>query len=340
MRRLISILLLILTYLSLPAQRNPQPHFRNYSTQHGLPSPEVYFAFQDSRGYLWFGTDNGAARFDGYAFRTYDARDGLTSNVVFNIHEDVKGRIWFGTMTGEAFILERDTIVPYRYNHLVQRHQKQFNTAKLKYLDQDETAYFELVSLGILQIDARGRDSLITSTRPLSRLAVDINGTTRFLRTYIGRFNEKDFGGWLDYENKHRLVQVEFAFQKGRVQIELPHNIGFCEYAWDVQKFSSGHYLVVSCGQLFCLKEEELLWTIPFSGHTAEIIEDESQAIWFCLLFGKGLRRYRDLDALRNGEYDLFLDGLSISNIYQGLKGLDFGRKSEVRSRKSEYGTK
>ena len=73
------LLLLSLSPLLLTSQPNPQPHFRNYSTQHGLPSPEVYCAFQDSQGYMWFGTDNGVARFDGYAFRTYDAQDGLAS---------------------------------------------------------------------------------------------------------------------------------------------------------------------------------------------------------------------------------------------------------------------
>ena len=92
------IIYFLFCYTAL-AQQNPQPHFRNYSTEHGLPSPEVYCVMEDSRGYMWFGTDNGAARFDGYEFKTYGAKEGLKDNVVFEIHEDSRGRIWFSTLS-------------------------------------------------------------------------------------------------------------------------------------------------------------------------------------------------------------------------------------------------
>ena len=45
--------------LNLFSQGKTQPHFRNYCTEHGLPSLEVYCVFEDSHGYMWFGTDNG-----------------------------------------------------------------------------------------------------------------------------------------------------------------------------------------------------------------------------------------------------------------------------------------
>ena len=167
-------LLLLLPFFysySLIAQQNPQPYFQNYSTLHGLPSPETYCAFQDSRGYMWFGTDNGASRFDGYEFRNYGARDGLTSNVVFNIYEDAKGRIWFGTLTGDVFILEGDTILPYQFNHLLKQYEGANQNIEFSHLvPDDETAYFSLYKIGVMIIDSLGRDSLITSDLPLNLL--------------------------------------------------------------------------------------------------------------------------------------------------------------------------
>jgi ligand-binding sensor domain-containing protein len=62
--RLLHTFLLLSTYLTA---QNSAYSWRNYSTNDGLPSPEVYTVIQDSKGYLWFGTDNGVSRFDGYS---------------------------------------------------------------------------------------------------------------------------------------------------------------------------------------------------------------------------------------------------------------------------------
>ena len=59
--------------------------FTNYTTDDGLPSPEVYYSYQDEQGFMWFCTDNGLSRFDGYEFKNYSHKDGLTDNVVFKV---------------------------------------------------------------------------------------------------------------------------------------------------------------------------------------------------------------------------------------------------------------
>ncbi|MCB9265274.1 MAG: histidine kinase [Lewinellaceae bacterium] len=320
MKHLHTLLLLTLSPLlplTLSSQPNPQPHFRNYSTQHGLPSPEVYCAFQDSRGYLWFGTDNGVARFDGYSFRTYDAQDGLTSNVVFDIHEDAKGRIWFGTMTGEVFILEGDTILPYRFNHLVQKYQRKYTAAGLAYLSQTETAYFELERLGILIIDSMGRDSLVTSGRPCSHLILEGHELPKILRIYVNRE-----GGWKWDSGSIRQnlgLQYELVSDTGRFQIEFKHR--YYGTIFNAQRLSSGHLLLFRLNDLNCLQGKDALWSVPFIWNINEVIEDEEGMLWFCMMEGQGLRRYRSLEALKKGEYDLFLNGLSISNFYQDAQG-------------------
>ncbi|MCO6492252.1 MAG: histidine kinase [Phaeodactylibacter sp.] len=318
--KILSFLLTLSLYHPLPAQRAPQPHFRNYSTQHGLPSPEVYCAFQDSQGYLWFGTDNGAARFDGYAFRTYDAQNGLASNVVFDIYEDAKGRIWFGTMTGEAFILEGDTIVPYRFNHLVRRYRGKHQSVWLGHLGPDETAWFVLEFLGILRIDSSGLDSLITTERPVSRLIVEVEGAAKVLPNFIARRYEDKYEFWSEYTSRRRLVPIDFFSEKGSWQKEFFYQEP-CKGGFNAEKLSGGQLLILSCNHLFCLQNEELAWSIPFDILVNEIIEDETQAIWLCGHYGKGLRRYHDPEALKNGKYDLFLDGLTISNFYRDTQG-------------------
>ncbi|MCB9051271.1 MAG: histidine kinase [Lewinellaceae bacterium] len=316
-------LLFTLSPLLLFSQTNPQPHFRNYSTQHGLPSPEVYCAFQDSQGYMWFGTDNGAARFDGYTFRTYDARDGLASNVVFDIHEDAKGRIWFGTMTGEAFILEGDTIVPYRYNHLVLQYRGKFHGVALAYLQpEEEKAYFELAELGFLQIDSLGRDSLFTTSLPYCWLIMDLEGVPEVLRTIVYRPKEDGYGILANQIRERKTAPFEILSNKRWFQVELPFPFGLpCGGYFDAQRISKDSLLVFACHFVYILKNDKLLATEPFHLKINMAIEDEEQAIWLCLGEGNGLRRYRNLEAFRKGKYDLFLDGLSINYVSKDSKG-------------------
>ena len=93
-------LLLILFYL-LPEVLFSQGNVKKYNIEHGLSSNTVYSSMNDSKGYMWFGTDKGVSRFNGDNFSNYTVSDGLTDNEVFNIFEDSQGRIWFATFNGQ-----------------------------------------------------------------------------------------------------------------------------------------------------------------------------------------------------------------------------------------------
>ena len=46
-------------------------NFKYYKAEDGLSSNTVYAVLQDSKGFMWFGTENGLNRFDGYTFTAY-----------------------------------------------------------------------------------------------------------------------------------------------------------------------------------------------------------------------------------------------------------------------------
>jgi len=88
------------------------PLFRPITSNDGLPSDKVYALAQDARGYLWVGTGDGLARFDGVAFVIYrhDPAEptSLPSNVVQALHVDAKDRVWVGTEGGGLSLLRED----------------------------------------------------------------------------------------------------------------------------------------------------------------------------------------------------------------------------------------
>ncbi|HWP81860.1 MAG TPA: two-component regulator propeller domain-containing protein, partial [Bacteroidota bacterium] len=102
-------------FLSLPVLLLPQQlPFKQYNRATGLPSDYILCMLQDRRGFLWFGTDRGASRYDGRSFKTYTAANGLGSNFVRRIFEDREGNIWFGLIEGGISVLTGTTMKRYR----------------------------------------------------------------------------------------------------------------------------------------------------------------------------------------------------------------------------------
>ena len=56
-----------------------------YTTHEGLPIDNVYAAAQDGNGFIWFATDFGIARFDGYRFQVFNKKNGMANNAVTDI---------------------------------------------------------------------------------------------------------------------------------------------------------------------------------------------------------------------------------------------------------------
>lgn len=74
--------------------------FKTYTLESGLPQSNVYAIYNDSRGYLWIGTEVGLCRFDGIEFKNFSKKNGLIGNLVRCITEDQFGNIWAGTDEG------------------------------------------------------------------------------------------------------------------------------------------------------------------------------------------------------------------------------------------------
>ena len=72
--------------------------FSHLGVEDGLSQVSVLDIFQDSDGYIWFGTRNGANRYDGYEFVIYQNEVNnnatLTDNYIRGFAEDDRKNIW------------------------------------------------------------------------------------------------------------------------------------------------------------------------------------------------------------------------------------------------------
>jgi diguanylate cyclase (GGDEF)-like protein len=95
--------------------------FERLSNSDGLPHTTVFSIVQDRRGFLWFGTQNGIARYDGYSFKVYrnDPQDpeSLSDNDAGGVFEDAEGYLWVRTWGGGLNRFDPATERFRRYRH-------------------------------------------------------------------------------------------------------------------------------------------------------------------------------------------------------------------------------
>ena len=100
------IFLLVFCLCSQPTNaQKPDIRFDHLTIEDGLSQSSVFAILQDSRGFLWFGTQDGLNRYDGYNFKIYTVGTNLDSTVLSNnwincIAEDQNSIIWIGTQEG------------------------------------------------------------------------------------------------------------------------------------------------------------------------------------------------------------------------------------------------
>jgi signal transduction histidine kinase/ligand-binding sensor domain-containing protein len=72
-----------------------------WGQQHGLPQDTIRAIAQTTDGYLWLGTDEGLARFDGYEFASFNKANGdLPANSITALTAAADGSLWIGTSSG------------------------------------------------------------------------------------------------------------------------------------------------------------------------------------------------------------------------------------------------
>ncbi len=83
-----------------------------FGTVDGLPSSAVLTVIQARDGYLWLGTPQGLARFDGVNFTVFDANNtpGLQSSQIVSLFEDSQTNLWVGTENAGAALVHNGIV--------------------------------------------------------------------------------------------------------------------------------------------------------------------------------------------------------------------------------------
>lgn len=96
--------------------------FNHIGIERGLSQSTVFCIVQDAEGFLWFGTDDGLNRYDGYSVTVFKHSDtdsnSLSDNSILCLLNDKKGDLWIGTRLGgvDHYVPSENKFYNYQYD--------------------------------------------------------------------------------------------------------------------------------------------------------------------------------------------------------------------------------
>lgn len=91
------------------------------NTENGLPQNDIYSIVQDENGFMWFASNDGLIRYDGFDFKNFSIQDNsILTNLPVSLCDDKRGNLLIGTADKGVFIFNYKTEKFRRiYNHKI-----------------------------------------------------------------------------------------------------------------------------------------------------------------------------------------------------------------------------
>lgn len=306
----------------LSAQTAPHPAFRQYSTDTGLSSSEIYDILQDREGYIWVSSDNGISRFDGYGFRNYSVKDGLLENVIFRMQLDTAGRVWMQAMGGNLYYLEEgDTILPYWNNSVL----KQFKGGSDVYPGfivegAGETVHIAAWGYGILSISRDGSVKTYSHNEAEYFQVFEKNGKAIISANLIKSELESFRLHQGKSRDKNYSIPVYF-YVPGAVW-SFPE-IFYSRIGRQFEAFllAPGQYFLKIADEVWYVKNGNVQWQHHFPQTIDHACLMANGQLWLGLYGQQGLKIYPSVDAFRNAGASTWLQGESVSYFLEDREG-------------------
>ncbi|MCW8803167.1 MAG: triple tyrosine motif-containing protein, partial [Ignavibacteriaceae bacterium] len=210
---------LLLSLLLIPIKSFPQKdkfRFEHLTTGNGLFQNVVYSVLQDSRGYLWVGTQDGLNRYDGYNFKVYKYESGnpnsISHNEVETLYIDKDDILWIGTLGGglNKYNSETENFISYKADK-----NNQFsissNLVMAIYEDEEGTLWIGTDGDGLNRFDRNSGQFTSYKHSPMDSSSLSNDKVFAICEDQFGNFWIGTFGGGL---NKFDRTTGKFVHYK------------------------------------------------------------------------------------------------------------------------------
>ncbi|MCF8297516.1 MAG: hypothetical protein K9J13_08250, partial [Saprospiraceae bacterium] len=278
--------------------------FKNLNVKDGLPSGEVYDAVQDSLGYLWFATEAGICKYDGYSFKTISQYQKHYDNSIVKLFKDIDGKIWFSTYRGKFGYILNNSMFFHRLCDSISIGGSFINNI---YVDSTNKLWLTAYT-GQLFISDEKQKKIIKNIAPTSK--VELLLFKPFGKSWIYSTFRHYYG---INDNKVRVKEgLKIIDGDYQIHINTPNyeNTYYSRYC----KIAENDYLVSISHHLFRIKDNEVVLMRILDDAIIDIFKDCQNKMWISVL-RNGVLRY-DINDLNNPELHLF-EGRTISKVVQ-----------------------
>lgn len=322
--KLFCVLLLSLGSLESLYSRYIPLHFNQLTIDDGLSINNIEFVSEDSLGFIWFGSQYGLNRFDGYEVRKYFAdqsKFSLPNSIITSLFCDSNGRLWVGTQEGIArYDASIDGFINYDFKA---KNPQDINARMVVHISEDNYGRIWFVTeKGFFYSQSSTRDTFINNPiyileKPLSVKTFYFNDTDK-QTLWIGT-NQ----GLIKYDLElmtYRLYQLvdpdKVNLLSLNIRCILPdgNDLWLGIYRIGIIRFNK------TTGEYKLYKQTSDIQNYIINGH-----RDRNGNLWFAT--GSGLFLYdRDNDAFqryaRGTGYPHSLSTSGITSIYQDSNGI------------------
>ncbi len=258
--------------------------FQHLTPKDGLSHDNVTAILQDRRGFMWFGTEDGLNRYDGYSFKVYkhNPRDSTTipHNNVADLYEDTRGRLWVATYGGLViYDPVRDAFV--QDSHILKSPAGSTSPVVAKTLEDPKRNLWMSTGNGLYRYNEKTdsifkyihdpNDSASLSSNFISSLLVDKAGKLWIgTSNRLNRYNEStnSFTRFLTDSNVTRHSEISCVFEDSHQNL------------W-VSKIENGFWRFDSSrtDPIFYPAEAHSRYGLPYA-YILSINEDRSGRVW------------------------------------------------------------
>jgi len=292
--------LLLNLSLTVPLALSAQPvqkHFEIIDSFDGLSQNSVNCIFQDSFGFMWFGTEYGLSSFDGYQFTNYTPSPAdshsIGGNNISDIIEDVEHNLWIATGNFLSLLTNSNrqqgifntfpcpAIVDLEMDPTAQNRQLWIATKNGLYHFSANTKTFKTplwfeeifgskvpLSLSAIHLDKKGNLWLGTNSKGLYLITWDVSGQAK----------ARHFSSISTYNNGQNFYAITSIYDDSSGNIWVSSNGGGI---FRLSGAGNSTYTIAFSGSEVNPSDE-----INAEVMTNSIVEDRAGKIWFSSLNG------------------------------------------------------
>jgi|GEM_PF-1787955 len=157
--KFVCVAMMLLITCSSQADNTRQLPFKHYTSDDGMSQDFLSSLLKSKNGYVWFGTQSGLNRFDGYEFKVFKHQpendNSLSNNIIHALAQDKNGFIWIATGRGLSRFNPNNQSFTNFYHHPDDPSSISSNRPSVLFIDSRERLWIGTFDNGLNRFDAQ-----------------------------------------------------------------------------------------------------------------------------------------------------------------------------------------